>query len=145
MYIKQKNLLNEFKDYWNPKEIYINEKDSNYIHCELIDNLEYIKLDANIFNNTKDNEKLNSLFGSIIKYKNSKKSIEGYNSLRECYGILISENDLDNIKANLRDVGKHQWNLFGRTFNAKYIYIFNEKSLNHQKKNWEGFYESLNI
>lgn len=145
MYIKQHNLLNEFKDYWNPKEICINNMDSKYMHCELIDNLEYIKLNANRFNNTiEDNERLSVLFGNIIKSKNSKKAIQGHNNLRECYGILVSENDLDNIKTPLREVGKHQWNLFGRTFNARYIYVFNEKSLNHQKIDWEDFYESLN-
>lgn len=146
MYKEKEELLINFKNYWNFDKIYINEKTINNLNCELVDQLEYIKLDVNRFNDYKtNNSRFSAIFGNIIKSKNCKKNIYGYNSLRECYGILISNKDIENIKTLLQDVSEVQWDLFGRTFNSRYVYIFNEDKLTHERLSWNDFYEFKNL
>ncbi|CEH34251.1 hypothetical protein [Romboutsia lituseburensis] len=127
-------LLKKFETYWNPKQIYIDNEKYNS-SCEIIDDLEYVKLYTGIFNNEKN---FRNIFGNIIIGKSCKKNIKGYNSLRECYGLLVSKEDIDDLKLFINKVSPVQWEIFGRTFNSRYIYIFDEEKQSHKSIEWNG-------
>lgn len=141
--MNEKEFVLKFKEVCNKNEVIKvvhteENSQSKHMDCELVYDKQYVRLEAKFLSDTRNNsQKVLKIFGGLMKgrrlpaAKSTKYPI--------CYGILLSEDQLETALRIFKFISFNDWNLFGESFEVKYIFIFDYIRGKVDIKTWRDF------
>lgn len=116
------------------------EKDScsNHMDCEIEYKNEYIRLEAKVLNDTRNNsQKLLKTYGGLLKGRNLEQAKDS--NYTTVYGVLVRKSQENIAMRIFKAIDVIDWNLFGKSFDVRYIFIFDDRNNKLYIEKWNDF------
>lgn len=115
-------------DDFNVLHIERNSK-SKHMDCEFTFNGEYIREEAKVFNDSRNNsQKFLSIFGGILKGRNLP-LFDTNNTFPIVYAVLINEAQYEKFSdQKSKDIANDDWLEFGKDYEVKYIFTLDRST-----------------
>lgn len=127
----------EKKSHFNSIHIETNSR-SKHMDCELEYKEKYIRLEAKVFNDSRNKSQTAlKIFGGIMKGRSLETAIDS--KFPTSYGILIRKSEESEALKRFKAITTEDWNQFGKCFDAKYIFVFDEKKKILRISKWQNY------
>lgn len=142
--MKEKTLIKKFEKAFNKNyqnnfiQIGVGNQ-SKQADVELEYMNEYIKLEAKVFNDTRNNS---GHFWIMIGQTLSNRGLKTVNNKKNLpikYGFLFNEQNIPKIKSFIKKCNYNDLVVYGQDFDVKYVFIYDNITSTFRIENWENF------